>query len=469
VKLLRFNSIIFSIFLLSTVVFTQTPTPTPPVSNGDDDDVVKITTTLIQVDVTVTDKNGKIIKDLKPEDFEIYENQTKQPITNFSFIESANATKSTVAPENTASKPNPSKGTISILIPPARLKAENIRRTLAFVVDDLTLDSDSVYFTRKALKKFVDEKMLDGDLIAIIRTSAGIGALQQFTSDKRLLYAAIEGIKWKPNPTNFGGGTFAPMQNSGEQTTQVEAEEKKIEAEKSEYQQTVFASGTLGAVSYVVNGMKELPGRKSIMLISDRLNLTLRTTDSTGNIGSVVPNSEIVKALNRLVETANRAAVVIYTMTANGLPYEGFGAEESSRPSSSMSDVSASELPIQMQNGGGDPSTSPLQDSITAKNTAQLNRIEARQGLVKLAKDTGGLAIINQKELFDNIQLMVDDQKGYYLLGYQPDEKTFDPKTARFNRLFVKANRPDVIVRYRSGYRAAAKRSVEFTFCEKRC
>ena len=76
-KLLSFSLIIFGISLLSIAVFGQTPTPTPPVTN-DDNDVVKISTTLIQVDVTVTDKNGKIIKDLKPEDFEIYENQDQQ-------------------------------------------------------------------------------------------------------------------------------------------------------------------------------------------------------------------------------------------------------------------------------------------------------------------------------------------------------------------------------------------------------
>src|SRR2546430_2529641 len=37
-----------------------------------------------------------------------------------------------------------------------------------------------------------------GDLVAIIRTGAGMGALQQFTGDKRLLYAAIERVRWNP-------------------------------------------------------------------------------------------------------------------------------------------------------------------------------------------------------------------------------------------------------------------------------
>ena len=44
-------------------VSQPSPTPTP-----NDDDVVKITTSLIQVDVTVTDGKGNIIRDLKPDE-----------------------------------------------------------------------------------------------------------------------------------------------------------------------------------------------------------------------------------------------------------------------------------------------------------------------------------------------------------------------------------------------------------------
>jgi len=68
-------------FLLTVSVFAQNPGATPP-----SDDVLKISTTLIQVDVTVTDRKGNIVTDLKPEDFEVYENGKKQEITNFSFI-----------------------------------------------------------------------------------------------------------------------------------------------------------------------------------------------------------------------------------------------------------------------------------------------------------------------------------------------------------------------------------------------
>ena len=67
------------ILLLSLVVNSlgQTPTPTPQPQPQQDksaeDDVVRITTNLVQVDVTVTDKKGQPVTDLRPEEFEIFD------------------------------------------------------------------------------------------------------------------------------------------------------------------------------------------------------------------------------------------------------------------------------------------------------------------------------------------------------------------------------------------------------------
>src|SRR4029079_8918845 len=98
------------------------------------------------------------------------------------------------------------------VLPPTPVKPEQVRRTIALVVDDLTLSYESTYYVRRALKKFVDEQLQDGDLVAIIRTGAGIGALQQFTTDRRQLYAAIERVRW--NPIGAGNvGAFAPLES----------------------------------------------------------------------------------------------------------------------------------------------------------------------------------------------------------------------------------------------------------------
>src|SRR6478672_1617416 len=188
---------------------TIKPTPTPTPAAGDDD-VVKISTNLIQLDVTVTDAKGKTVTDLRPDEIEIYENGHKQKITNFSFISSAPPAEKA---KNVKADP------LAPPLPPTHLRPEQVRRTIALVVDDLSLSFESAYQTQRALKKFVNEQMEDGDLVAIIRTGAGIGALQQFTSDKRLLLAAIEKVRWNPNGTQ-GIGAFAPLQPTPMETLQ---------------------------------------------------------------------------------------------------------------------------------------------------------------------------------------------------------------------------------------------------------
>src|SRR5438045_2245201 len=137
---------------------------------------------------------------------------------------------------------------------------------MAIVVDDLGRSFASSYYVRRALKKFVDEQMQPGDLVAIIRTSGGMGALQQFTSDKRQLQAAVERVKWNANGRS-GISAFNAIQppTPGDHGAEID----KANEDLNDFRRDMFAVGTLGAVSYVVKGLRELPGRKSIMLVSD--------------------------------------------------------------------------------------------------------------------------------------------------------------------------------------------------------
>ena len=119
--------------------------------------------------------DGRIVPDLRPEEVEIYENGEKQTVTGFSFV-----SKSKTAPKE--KKRNRKR--LAIPEPPLVLRPEQVRRTIALVVDDLTLSFESGTHASGSCKKFVDEQMQDGDLVGIIRTGTGIGALQQFTSNK---------------------------------------------------------------------------------------------------------------------------------------------------------------------------------------------------------------------------------------------------------------------------------------------
>jgi hypothetical protein len=77
--------------------------------------------------------------------------------------------------------------------------------------------------------------------------------------------------------------------------------------------------------------------------------------------------------------------------------------------------------------------------------------VDTQASLQFLARETGGLAIINNNDLSGGIRKILDDQS-YYLIGYEPDLETFDPKTSKFNKLEIKVTRPGVKARYRSGF-----------------
>jgi VWFA-related protein len=416
--------LLLTLALLAAVSAAQAQQPSPTPKLNADTDVVKISTNLIQVDVTVTDKSGKIVRDLRPEDFEIYENGQKQKLSNFTFID--NARETTVNPEVNTTKSK-------IVLPPTPVRPDQVRRTIALVVDDLSLSFESTYYARRALKKFVDEEMQDGDLVAIVRTGGGIGALQQFTTDRRQLYAAIDKIRWNPAGTGQVGA-FAPMEGKVDTlpTPTPEAGDRTpegIQKEQDSFRASIFATGTLGAINYVVRGMQELPGRKSIMLISDGFKLYDEDAEGFKESGRVL------QALRQLVDAANRASVVIYTMDARGLVYTGLTAADDT--SGRSSDQIESEL---------------------SDRRSQL--FDTQDGLRYLAQQTGGISIINSNDLSGGIRRILDDQS-YYLIAYVPDEDTFDPKTHRFNKLLVKVSRPGVKVRYRSGFFGVSDEKME--------
>src|SRR5262249_24614684 len=154
---------------------------------------------------------------------------------------------------------------------------------------------------KDTIKKFIDQQMQPGDLVAIIRTGAGMGALQQFTNDKRQLYAALDLVRWKPG---YGGGlnTFSPVQTdpaanvpsiAGKDRPSADTDIKSFDItgtfgtggsaidDVDRFRQEVFAVGTLGAMSFVVQGLRQLPGRKSVVLFSDGLKMYDREQNIT--------------------------------------------------------------------------------------------------------------------------------------------------------------------------------------------
>jgi VWFA-related protein len=438
---------------LLTNAFAQGRQPASPLAatdTQDDDEVVKITTNLVQVDAVVTDRSGKIVTDLAPSDFQILEDGRPQQITNFSFV--------TAAPfdgaENRATAAAPKGESVApgAPTPPRRLRHEQVRRTIALVVDDLGLSFESMHFVRQALRKFVAEQMQDGDLVAIIRTGAGVGALQQFTADKQVLSAAIDRIKWnirgragvtafaaieddplanfsnsRPQVSGGSNSSRAPQNSPSNQSSEREAKEKA-----AGFKDEIFAVGTLGAVNYVIRGLKELPGRKSVVLMSDSMPLF--------SPGSSV-NHRLLEAMNQLTDLANRASVVVYTIDARGL--------QTLLPTAQDNLTGIKKLPNGTKVSG---LSAPAAEMRASQRFQEF--IQSQDGLNYLAAQTGGFFVNNTNDMNQGLRRVLEDQKGYYLLGYRPDEATFDDRTGRkrFHRLDVRVTRPGLYVRTRTGF-----------------
>jgi VWFA-related protein len=425
-------ALFLALSLFATALGQNPPSTPAPQQRGDDDEVVRISTNLVQVDAVVTDKDGKLVTDLKPEEVEIFEDGRPQKVTNFSFVATADPAPPEAAPAAPAAKNAPPA-------PPVRLKPEQVRRTVALVVDDLGLSFESTYHVREALKKFVDKQLQPGDLVAIIRTAGGMGALQQFTSDRRQLYAAIDRVKWYPMGRS-GVSAFAPLESDPMARMRTEATRTGVSRpgggedggggedlaakqteELDQFREDLFAVGTLGALNYVIRGMRDLPGRKSVLLMSDGVRIFNRDDPTR--------STRVLDALRRLTDLANRSSVVVYTMDARGLQTLGLTA----------ADNTSGNTPDQVEKRLAD---------------RRSDFFDSQEGLDYISHQTGGFAVRNTNDLPAGIQRVLDDQKGYYLIGYRPDESTFDPSTGRrkFHRITLKFKRPGLKHRTRTGF-----------------
>jgi VWFA-related protein len=371
-------------------------------------EVVRITTQLVQVDAVVTDKKGKHVEDLTEGDFELMVDGKKQQLTHFShvslpFVKREPARKkkddSIVAPES---------------MPTRQIAPGEAQRTIAFVVDDMGLSPSSMELARETLRKFVSEQMQDGDLVAIIRTGSGLGMLEQFTSDKRILYTAIERLVWNPFSRDMMP-TFSDTSDADEMDAAQAEQEAEKQAAADSFQEFVdasFTAGTLGATSFVIRSLRNFPGRKSVILLSDGFRINSKTNNDNAT-------NQVLQSLETLVEQANRSSVVIYSIDAKGLQPYMPGADTGGRPSD------------------------------TAHSDALQTAQEALEGPNFLSQQTGGFTVVNTNDLNIGIEEALYDQQSFYLLGFDPEDEKFDQ---RRHSIKVKVNRPGLRVRSRSGF-----------------
>lgn len=369
----------------------------------DDTDVVRITTNLVQVDAVVTDRDGRVVANLTPGDFNLSVNGRQQQITNFSFA----ATKRTLSATETQGPP------------PEGWYARQINNTFALVIDDYCMSFESFASARRLAREFINERLQSHDAAAVISTRLGTGTLQQFTTDRRLLNAAIENLRWRPCRKAETSSSAPSGSDDGAITRANSARER------DSFDRNAYGITALGTLEYVAHGLADLPGRKAVLMLSEGLPILSPNTGESGG--------DVLERLRRVIEKANRASAAVYTIHLRGLDPLFFDINDGPNPIRSAA-MSADR-------------------GLLAAKRKEFN--SGQDGLISLAESTGGIAVRNTNDFSGGLLRAVEDQQGYYLIGYHPDANTFDESggARKFNSLKISLNnRPGYRVRTRHGF-----------------
>lgn len=320
----------------------------------------------VRLDTIVLDNKGRQIIDMTADDFELYQDGIKKKITACTYISdywpTPDATpigQGIVRPKGSAPAPQS---------PNSVLAKDTVRRTIIFLVDDFRMTLTIAHRVRFGLQKFVETQMQPGDLVAILRTNRGDAGHLIFTSDKRKLLEMIKSIRFAFNM--YGGGLPQFM-----------------------------------TTAYCIRALKNMPGHKSLILITTQSELP---TDNTR-----------MSAFDGLADLAFRAGVVIHHLDAQGL--------------ASLAG------PEPLPNGTYHPGTDNG-PSIPDKYR------------VPLYKKTGG--VFDDRNWFLNgIDEVNEAIKGYYMLTYVPPGYTFRPEgRSSYHHIEIRTKRPGAEVHYRDGF-----------------
>jgi VWFA-related protein len=439
--------------LLMALLLGMAPAQTAPQQKNQKEDVpedvLRITTSLVQTDVVVTDKSEKIIPDLKMEDFELYDNGKKQDLKFMEFVSMESGRRA----EGRA----PSAPVVVETETPTGLTSTEVKRINAFVVDDLTIPQKDIPAVRSLLTNYVDNQMKEGDLVAIVRVVGGKGLLQQLTTDKNILHRAIEAIKPVKHPFGVSDEPdFQPVRNpapiapdptDSDNTgivppTEDPGDQPEISSPNDEINRLFRGLASLTTAMFVIDGLKEVPGHKNLMLISGGIPLFDAKDSTDSNL------TNVTYLLQKVSDRAVRAGVVINTLDPRGLNASsgvlGF-QQTATRPNY---EANIAGRATGFGRGG-------LADQ--ANLPPMLQGAGEHLGLNTVSKRTGGVSVVNTNDFASGMQKILARSEGYYVLAYTPGEK-FDRK---FHKIEIKVKRAGAKVFHHAGYEAREEKPRE--------
>src|SRR5262245_6181571 len=386
------------------------------------DQPIRVKTELIDLRAVVTDKRGQPVTDLKKEDFELMENGKPQEVSFFSVVKIPGRGEAGPSAPPPAAAPAGAPGG-------ATRPAETTGRTVLLYVDTLHLSPQSLLTVKQALRKFIDERLTDQDLTAIVTSAGSLGVVEQFTRDRRVLRYAIDRLgAWPNSRDSLFTPYIAGMVDRGDRealqvaraiyiaeehvppndptiTQMVQMKSRQVLAEA-----TYLRRATLITLKEVVKRLSDLPGQRLLVMVSDGFTLF--------DAGGGQDTNDLQSVTSRAVQSG----VVIYSIDAKGL-----------QPSA-LFDASLGNIP-------NDPRISSY---------VSAGERDLENGLNALAKDTGGEAFFNTNDTAGAIGRALDDNQVYYTMGYYP---AIDESDKKFRKIAIRIkNHPDYKVRAQRGY-----------------
>jgi hypothetical protein len=193
--------------------------------------------------------------------------------------------------------------------------------------------------------------------------------------------------------------------------------------------------GSADALQAIVQSLAMLPGRKTIVYLSEGL-----------------PASPAMQArLDALVSAANRANVTVYTIDAAGL------RTESTLTETRREVEAAGQERLRQTATSRDATDGPMTRIV--ERTEDMLRLDPHTGLSRLAGDTGGFLIRDTNDLSSVFRRIDEDNRFHYLLTYSPSNAEFDGK---FRTIQVRVKREGMQIFARKGYLALRPKTVPF-------
>ena len=341
------------------------------------------------------------------------------------------------------------------------VQRKDILRSIALVVDDVGMSFENLVFVRQALKEFVAEQIYSSDLIAISLTGSRTGALSQFTTNKDLLNAAVDRIRW--------GSVHRALPYDRTSFDRQFSDQKRGET----IEERSLAVGTLQSLRHTISSMEDLPGRKSVILVSEGFRLWYEELEGVG--GST---NYMVESLREVMHAAHRAGAVIYAVDPRGGESLGLHPRDDLSGVVSLAQEVYEEVKTLMDSvpnssigwslieqgaaSGRRLQTMDIEDikklldpeAFAKISATRLNQFyQTQQGLNYLPVATGGLYFKYNNDINANLGHVLDDQQGYYLIGYAPEAESIRSKGGRrFPRISVKVSRDGLKVRGRATF-----------------